>query len=914
MEGVLQGFRQFSFPLAHLMAEMAVAPLVSETAFKNNLIALCPSITGTTKNLWRETEISLAQSFPHTSLDELVLYRDLLWFGGKKKVPIYTNSQPKIALHKFFNHLAECQLDFQEAATKDAYSDSSNSRLLSQWLSFALPPELLELFELPHLSNPLNHALSHMLKDKGYAETHVHVNACFDFPFLWSAGIRRIAHLPVSELEQTFQSPGASFNEGTELGGWLIVCGLSRLIAARFLVEPSTSFDKYISTDISVPLSEIYGSAKLIRELIHAILASLSNGVLPERELLSDMQHLYRAWIYQIVETNPADHKELIAHIDPITHIDGIYNVANPEEVLIKKGLQYLDDSTTDTHIFETFFWQVLRIRCIAYRYIVQRPLTPGLQWFIRHFDRLDAFMDSVPSRTILQKAIHFSDLNGGLSSLEVRKSPGSREKINKLLKETWCEIQPQDEKEQRTIDAHDYCEEKPRVVSEKCEIGWVLHFARDRGEGFREGTLSSHGFHQAADPSMDINNGYRYGKYTLGRLAQASILAQTFVQYPASLTIIRGIDTCTDELGIPTWALVPVFDLVDQGVQIARQAYQQFFHEPAPRLHKTIHVGEDYVHLTTGLRRIYEAIHYYKLQPGDRLGHAVALGTNCDQWFESSQSIPLTLEARLFDLCWELITLQTTGSAELAGRYPYLRKQIIDLGNRIFGSSIKEQRGLPVELDDIIRFYQNLHTSQALKKQGFPITQESQYKFDWLKNNVDYDSMKTEDILLRLYLTDYKTYTCSQEIEIIPLLNSRWEKESTRFLQKHLATHIGKMGLTVEINPSSNLLVVDLSSLMYHPLWDLNSPHGVLSDEAISICVGSDDPITFATSISKEYQRLYDSQILAGITNYSALEWIDRVREAGLNARFTLPRHKCKDPFGWENPDYDSLALLSIA
>ena len=56
-------------------------------------------------------------------------------------------------------------------------------------------------------------------------------------------------------------------------------------------------------------------------------------------------------------------------------------------------------------------------------------------------------------------------------------------------------------------------------------------------------------------------------------------------------------------------------------------------------------------------------------------------------------------------------------------------------------------------------------------------------------------------------------------------------------------------------------------------------------------VCIGSDDPITFATSLPEEYQLLADALTEAGVAAPAVDAWLDAAREAGLKSRFTVPR-----------------------
>ena len=52
-----------------------------------------------------------------------------------------------------------------------------------------------------------------------------------------------------------------------------------------------------------------------------------------------------------------------------------------------------------------------------------------------------------------------------------------------------------------------------------------------------------------------------------------------------------------------------------------------------------------------------------------------------------------------------------------------------------------------------------------------------------------------------------------------------------------------------------------------------------------------SDDPLTFATNLPEEYQWLLDALVFAGCSEEQARQWLNRVRETGLENRFTVRR-----------------------
>lgn len=58
---------------------------------------------------------------------------------------------------------------------------------------------------------------------------------------------------------------------------------------------------------------------------------------------------------------------------------------------------------------------------------------------------------------------------------------------------------------------------------------------------------------------------------------------------------------------------------------------------------------------------------------------------------------------------------------------------------------------------------------------------------------------------------------------------------------------------------------------------------------------VGSDDPLVFICTLPGEYQLLFDSLVLAGLTDAEAMKWLDDVRRTGLERSFTV------GPSGWD-------------
>jgi hypothetical protein len=142
---------------------------------------------------------------------------------------------------------------------------------------------------------------------------------------------------------------------------------------------------------------------------------------------------------------------------------------------------------------------------------------------------------------------------------------------------------------------------------------------------------------------------------------------------------------------------------------------------------------------------------------------------------------------------------------------------------------------------------------------------------------------------LVHQYLTDFPTYArgrCPEQINVGQL-----ELAMLREAQGSLRSQLARLGIVVEANPSSNMLVGDLK-LGDHPAFRLNPFPGrpVPEGSRVMVALGDDDPLTFASSLPDEFCHLYYALIRSGVAAQDAQTWLDQLRDTGLRARFTLP------------------------
>jgi hypothetical protein len=550
----------------------------------------------------------------------------------------------------------------------------------------------------------------------------------------------------------------------------------------------------------------------------------------------------------------------------------------------LREGFSYLANCEGD-HLFSKLFWQVERVRCFVYRHCVQRPLTPGLTNFIRFYERKGVISDPIEN-VLIESAALLGGIDQGLDSLEIRTSP------RRELDDQRRELQQirrgfQNLRASRSTAVANPAETLVGSLGavtqlhatgvKRIECGLVLHFLRRRGKLHDSGHPQVGDVGDFADPkSRGPNpNGYRWDGFYRDRLREAVALGNALAAEPELLHVLRGLDVCRDEPGVPIWLIAPLFNTVRDRVRAIRANYLERHRHELPTLRSTAHVGEDFVHLGTGLRAMDDAIRYLKLGGGDRVGHGLALGVDPLEWSRRTTRLAMPREDRWFDLIWEWQWHSEIGSRFHLARRGFVAQEIVRLANTLFHCV----RGFRQDfsdwtIDQAIEFQRGLHDMPRLARLGFPN--------GWLAPSLPSNKI---DAALELYLWHPGVFSSCRTVEWV---ESAHEGETLHELQRLVRQRYADLGITIEVNPISNLLVGDLTDLTSHPLWRLAPKWGDQFGPSLRMCVGSDDPFPFATNLREEYQFLYDSLILAGKSPPEARDWLDLVRQMGWESRFT--------------------------
>lgn len=851
----------------YLYAETLALPFYHEKAFFKALFRPEELIN---KDDYIVFERDLLKLVPGISVDHLYNLRDQVWFQSA--------SDGQNSLYHILHSHANQYLNNTGAVAYPHFSvptewGATTPAEVWRWLCFAMPPDLL-LAAGWGLDGPLQISwetplLGAHLQEHGIAQTHVHLGAASDFSVHWCQVQNALA--TISKSDQ-LQDKGAPFREGKDFLAWLTAAAIARILLCEFVLKRESDRDSltlaaYFESARDQIAKRISAGAAVDYFIAIQTLCSPHNFELPSHSALQKLYARLIRFVPQILTL------ENIWLLDPLVRNYPLpVNGSQHEIYWLRKAFEYLQSPTgQNDEFFQKLLWQTIRLKVMYYRYIVQRPMVKGLSWFIQFYRRISKL-------TVHQFTLENAFLiEGGnrhlLKSYEFRMGP----------KSTFTSF--------RSLLTHFLDEWVNMNGRNHAELGCVIHIPKSRGPEFKSKKPGHHWLDSFFNPENNPLQ-FRLGKYFKTKQKEVKVFCRMLRDIPLSMAFLRGIDMCTDEVGVPNWfmahLLKPIFEAGQDAFRLVSQKYPQWKKYFKP-LKRTMHVGEDFQHLMDGVRRMDEVITRFPLERGDRIGHGLALGHSPKRWVQQNPIIWMPKEIRLWDLIWEWKQYQIGAIETSVSRLEKIRNQVENYSRDIFGNECTAT--------DTRQLYEDLFDSEKLNKVGFPTGQNQIAGLDQL-------SAANRDLYwLYAYLTDSRIFR--QSYQVIEVHNTQDELNALFSMQRVVRKRVCEKDITIEVNPSSNFLIADLQNLEHHPLWNLNPPPGHQSEEdmgaPINICIGSDDPITFATNLPQEYELLYNVLLQKGVGGTGARQWLDQVRQTGLNARFTLT-------FGPENRDADQV------
>lgn len=762
----------------------------------------------------------------------------------------------------------------------------------------------------PHIS--LSDKLLVKVLRKGMAENHLHFNVGFDYEAVW---LNKMNLWNCHQYGITFEETRALEKEAA----------LFRFLAAAFLLEKQDSL-------FSVWANEFYGG------MFAAVVSALYTGQTMQQGCDQMIQQILEQLGEEAVQ-NRTDY--LLYTMFP----SKVELKTSSEFILLYYSCRYIWEQPWDTG-FARIFLQYIRIKNMFIHRTQQSDLIPGLKHFQKFYARTkQEYMKNSNAERLMIDVFRSQSKIVGLKKLEIRIAPNiNLERLCNLndhkaieeIKLKLCrqmfdvlyryrkyilesvlgvqetEIFLQNEKKlgDKGEPGYKLLEELLEAYSEKINemsipvVGIVFHFLKS------ESTDNISGYYCWRDMD-EVQKSYNSHRFFLReRVALVGIaIEQLRSEIPKLNEYVVGIDAASDENAMEPWMFSPVYvGMRSQNVVLPVgkvKSSQNVEYYNINNIGFTYHVGEDYRHLVSGLRHIDEVIERFRFKPGDRLGHALALGKDIRTWIHDTEAVVLPIQEYMENLLW-IWGKGINGEVEIPVPMEMLEEKIMQCAKKIY----KNISGITVRM--LYQAYDKKFLTKHRKILRRILEEEKQFSRDKCgnascdreqiytycrmtdSNCMVYGGLWTEERLIStLYCPVFEERR--QRVEMVPVREN--EMILYQNLQEYLLKKVAMRGIYVETNPTSNLNIADLKDLNEHPIFRL-SPLKETADQVqqrIMVMINSDDPAVFNTNVENELAYVYYALEHAGYAKEDILNWIDKVRQNGMDGSFIAKLKDCK-------------------
>lgn len=447
-------------------------------------------------------------------------------------------------------------------------------------------------------------------------------------------------------------------------------------------------------------------------------------------------------------------------------------------------------------------------------------------------------------------------------------------------------------------------------------KFGLIVHFIKAE-TGELEDTGTQFGY-----PSL------RYGKIRRATRHKAFHLFRVLSSPDPWVPFIVGIDAANLELTTPPEVYGPAFRFLrelpielrapaDRNSDAYRILPQLLALVEKRRLGMTYHVGEDFRHILSGLRAIDEVIHFLHAHPGDRLGHAIALGLDPEVWLKQTGDQAVLPKIEWLDTLVWVHHLMGPGS-ELVGRLGIedliqrLAWEVYAPGDARASHTELEGKDLsPLTLHDAWLMRQldpYCVDTAALAHGGIEIrpnwtvgTERRRWAFvqrrayEDLKNEIG--APNAYRLLLR-YWFDRGVRQRGQELALVDMQDQRdlWLK-LCRAVQHRMIEALQWRQMVVEVNPTVNRLIGPMERLQQHHIFNLTLDDDRRLSRKVRVTVNTDNPAVFNTSLAHEYYLLGETLLGEGRPEGEVVEWLEWLRRNGEEYSFVRQLPGADDP-----------------
>lgn len=422
-----------------------------------------------------------------------------------------------------------------------------------------------------------------------------------------------------------------------------------------------------------------------------------------------------------------------------------------------------------------------------------------------------------------------------------------------------------------------------------KDKFFYVFHFPKGKDKGRNKG---------------DLYNSLRCRHYVARKELKKNATAIYVMRerYQEVSKRMLGIDACANELFERPEVFAQSFRFLKDHLPSEKPVEEL---TDIPRVRATYHVGEDFFDIADGLRAIEEAVTFLNLTHGDRLGHAIALGTDVKAWYGHKRKRTVLSKQDILDnVAWMITKIKEfnikDGVMAIQRLEPIFNKYFLD----IYGQA------------DIFNnnSYNNINISSDIYWHAWKLRGDNpEYYFSddiklgltyWdrcaLRHDVD-DNIRENVVIRQLY----KSYHYDPKVKKKGNEKEEFKVEEYMVnilveIQKKMQIDIRKRGIAIETNPTSNYLISNFRRYDKHPLLNFYNLGLTIDEDRADECpqlfvsINTDDQGVFGTLLENEYAlmaiALEKSKDCYGECKYNQsmiYDWLDRIRLMGIEQSF---------------------------
>lgn len=734
--------------------------------------------------------------------------------------------------------------------------------------------------------------INHVL-EKGVAENHIHLNAGLSYLQLWEYRMNEMIVIHRRERKDIYKNKDQ-----------ILLCALFRIVITDFLIErQEESFEQYWNQKDTIGT-----------EILHMMEYMDQYRMCPDYDKLEQQAEDIIGWFKRKYRIN--DKKDYL-----LEHMLLKYRTLkiSSEMAFLFNTMRYLKNEQkvgsklkNYTHVLR-LFTQYIRMKNLFFQDLMQGNEKEGLKYFKGYYDNIRKENNRFEYKKLYKSIFESQAQSLNLKKLEFRIAPAidmkqpykKREDENirdeikrKILRQIKYLLEGYQAYifEMSNIDGRGRkrnLQEIGKIANELCEkgmfsiptIGIVFHFIKKDYIDNIVGDMCWVKFYEEDNEDLVFNSKhiiiYRKKMEQFARMVE-----ELRSEIPILSEYVVGIDAASDEVVVEPWIMAPVYTHIRN-----KKITKPFAFGTNSEVYRirnmgfTYHVGEEFRHIMSGLRHVDEVLEHFKYKPADRLGHAIVLGVNVDYWMMHHEVVTIPIQEYLDNLLWLWGTIVYKkynfkySVDELEGKIMICAKKIYEFTDGMTIDMLYDayQRKFLSNNDEIFqRLREDIETDSKDDAEYF-------CKFYRGKNT----RWTEEKILCTFYCPVYQTRFRKPEFIKIEKNNAQFYKE----VQKQIIEKIEKIGIYVETNPTSNLAIGSIESIVSHPIFNLNSK-GLKkevdeNEHCVLVTINSDDPIIFNTNNENELSYIYHALVQKGYQKERVIRWIDKVREMGLDSSF---------------------------